>query len=113
MSGTYGDVLPIQLVCMPDPIDEAFRHFIHRNPRIVHRVIALAFELQNAGNDTASMETIFGKLRWDEKFKANGEQFAINDHYSSRMSRLVMQLEPDLDGFFNTRVLRADRERVW
>ena len=109
MSG-YGE-LPIQLALGDDPIDVAFRHFIYRNPDVVRRVVALAFELKSAGNEKASMETIFGKLRWEECFKS-GEQFAINDHYSSRMSRLVMQLEPALDGFFTTRVLRADRERA-
>jgi hypothetical protein len=97
-----------------DKLEVDFRHFIHARPDVLVRVITLAYELKAASKGPGaqgSMETIFGKLRWDEYLRTGG-QFKINDHLSSRMSRLVMQLEPALDGFFVTRVLKADRERA-
>jgi hypothetical protein len=104
---------PAQLSLLDDPLETRFRHFIYENPHVVRRVTELAYEWKNAGHDKCSMELIFAMLRWKEGIETRGDQFRLNDAWTSRMSRLVMQLEPALDGFFNTRVLRADRERSW
>jgi hypothetical protein len=33
--------------------------------------------------------------------------FKLNDHFTSRYARLLMQREPDLYGLFETRAVRA------
>ena len=99
---------PKQLALLADPIDERFRAFIYANPHVVDRVIELAREWKAAGHDKCSMELIFARLRWDEGIATTGDQFRLNDHWTSRMSRHVMNICPDLDGFFNTRTLRSD-----
>jgi hypothetical protein len=106
---TYAE--PKQLALLPDPIDVRFAEFIHTNPHVVTRVIELAREWKAAGHDKCSMELIFARLRWDEGIATRGDQFRLNDHWTSRMSRHVMNVCPDLAGFFNTRALRADWER--
>ena len=102
---------PGQLSLLEDPIDARFRAFIHENPHVVTRVIALAREWKTAGHDRCSMELIFARLRWDEGIAtATTDGLRLNDHFTSRMSRHVMNICPDLDGLFSTRTLRGDTQ---
>jgi hypothetical protein len=39
--------------------------------------------------------------------KTVGDDFKLNNNYHSRYARLIMEREPGLDGFFETRGLRS------
>jgi hypothetical protein len=99
---------PRQLALLGDPIDERFYEFHHRNPDVYQRLIALAREWKQAGHDKCSIELLYAKLRWDEGIATSGDQFKLNDHFTSRYARLIQANERDLAGLFSTRALRGD-----
>ena len=99
-----------QLSLLEDPIDARFRAFHHDNPHVLERLVSLTYEWKAAGNTKCSMELLFAMLRWEHGVTTSGDQFKLNDWFTSRYARLIMALHPDLDGFFHTRVTRADRE---
>lgn len=107
MTTTWAD--QAQLSFLDDPIDVRFRAFHHANPHVLTRIVELAREWQAAGHDKCSMELLFAKLRWEHGIQTRGDAFQLNDHYTSRYARLVMELHADLDGFFHIRQTRAER----
>jgi len=99
---------PKQLALLADPIDERFAAFHHGNPHVYAALVELAREWKSAGNSVCSMDLLFNRLRWDFGVRGDGDQFALNNSYRSRYSRLIEANEADLVGFFTKRRLAAD-----
>ena len=73
--------------------------------------VTRARRLKTRGFRRFSMDAIFHSVRWDASIKLGPDHgFKVNDHYSSHMARHLMASCPDLDGFFEVRVLRG---RAW
>jgi hypothetical protein len=63
---------------------------------------------RRAGRERYGIKSIYERLRWHMNVETTGsEEFKLNDHYTSRYARLLMENEPDLKGFFETRTLRS------
>ncbi len=92
-----------------DVLESQFRRFHFENPHVLPLLVQAARELKAAGRSHGSIEWCYCKLRWDSAIRTGGEPMKLNDRYTSRYSRLIMQLHPDLDGFFRARPLAADR----
>lgn len=89
-------------------IAERFEAFDAANPRVYEAIVRLAFQLKNAGRQRLSMETIFGKIRWDMSLETTDSSgFKLNDHYSSRYTRKLIADYPEFDGFFEVRKLKS------
>ena len=101
---------PAQLALLADPLDERFIEFVHENPWVMRRLTELAFEWKRRGFDHFSMDMLFHQLRI-ERWTADGnDQFKLNNSYTSRAARLLMQTNPELSDFFATRQLKGDFE---
>jgi len=99
-----------QLSLVPDPIDEAFLAFHHAHPEVYIRLVAMARRWKAAGHDAVGIKMFFEVLRWERGLLPDrdaGEEFVLNNNFSSRYSRLIMANEPDLAGMFKTRQLLA------
>lgn len=99
-----------QLSLVPDPIDEAFLAFHHAHPEVYARLVAMARRWKAAGHETVGIKMFFEVLRWERglsRDRDQGEEFLLNNNFSSRYSRLIMANEPDLAGMFKTRQLLA------
>jgi hypothetical protein len=70
------------------------------------RFRALALKARNWKH--YSVKALVEAIRYDRDVKLGPTDggFKINDHFSSRMARRVMAEVPELDGFFEVRVLR-------
>ena len=89
-------------------IDERFSEFHANNPGVYDELVALARRARARGHRRLGIELCFGALRWNRMVETTGENgFKLNDHFTSRYARLIMAQEPDLAGFFETRVLRS------
>jgi hypothetical protein len=89
-------------------IDERFWDFHEANPDVYDELVAMARQAKARGRQKFGIELCFGALRWNRFIRTTGDQgFKLNDHFTSRYSRLIMKLEPDLAGLFETRILRA------
>lgn len=97
-----------QLALLEDPIDARFVEFHHANPHVYARLVAMARQWRNAGHDKCSIDMLFHLLRWEHGIATTGDQFRLNDHFTSRYARLIAANEPDLSGLFNTRTLKSE-----
>ena len=90
-------------------LDERFRAFHEANPQVYDALCVLARQLKARGHRRYSIKGLFEVLRHRYALQTNrlGDDYKINNSYSSRYARALMEQEPDLDNFFETRQLRS------
>jgi hypothetical protein len=88
-----------------EEIDRQFRDFHSLNPHVYQELVALARKAKSHGANKIGIEYIFNIARWESmlKTKSDSDTFKLNNNFKSRYSRLIMENEIDLDGFFSTR----------
>lgn len=91
-------------------IDEAFEEFHGNNPHVYRNLRHLAFQALRSGRKKMGMKFLFERLRWEYFVRTNhgSDEFALNNNFTSRYARLLMEEEPDLAGIFETRGLRSE-----
>ena len=103
--------VPLVEVDIPDAsIQAAFTAFHLRNPKVYEGLVTLAREWKAAGNAQLGISMLWDVLRWKwhiEGLPDDAEEWKLNNNYKSRYARLIMTVEDDLDGMFETRELRA------
>ncbi len=92
-------------------IDERFLAFHYANPHVYRNLLVLAHQLKRAGRERIGIKLLFEKLRWEYLTRTDQamDAYAINNDFTSRYSRLLMQ-DPGLAGMFKTRALRDTRK---
>lgn len=89
-------------------IDDRFNEFHDRNPHVYEELVRLARRARDRGHRRIGIELLFAVIRWERMMHTTDPTgFKLNDHYTSRYARLIMEREPDLDGMFRLRKLRA------
>jgi hypothetical protein len=91
-------------------IQQAFDEFHEANPKVYDELVRLARRAKARGHRKIGIELLFAVLRWQRMMETDDPSqaaFKLNDHYTSRYARLIMEREPDLEGFFETRALRS------
>ena len=91
------------------PLDERFRAFHEANPQVYEALCILARQLKARGRRRYSIKGLFEELRHRYRLQTDrmGSDYKIDNSFSSRYARAMMEQEPDLDGFFETRQLRS------
>lgn len=97
----------MQTTLFADTIAERFDKFHTENPHVYRRLVKLAREWKEAGHKKCSMDMLFHLLRWHYGIKTAGDPFKLNDHFTSRYTRLICANEPDLADLFEVRSLHA------
>lgn len=91
-------------------IQERFEQFLAQNPHVFALFRRFAEQARQAGKRRYSADALLHRLRWhiDIELQATeGEEFRLNNNYSSRLSRKLVELDPTFEGFFETRKLKA------
>jgi hypothetical protein len=84
------------------PIETPFQKF-HRENSHVYRVLRdTSLEEKRSGRYSASMKYIYEVVR-RSKVQTNGHPYKLNNNFTSHYSRLLMESEPELRGFFEVR----------
>lgn len=83
-----------------------FRLFHRENPVVYKLLVQFARELKGKGHASAGIALIWERMRWEVMLSTTTDPFKLNNDYRSRYARLIMEQEPDLAGFFETRALR-------
>lgn len=99
-----------QLTLLADPLDLEFGEHHRAHPEIYDALAQLAREWKAAGHTRCSIGLLWERLRWEYGIRGAAEGPAFNNNHRSRYARLLMWNEPDLAGFFETRVLRSTHE---
>jgi hypothetical protein len=89
-------------------IQERFEAFHERHPEVYQEIVRCAKIVKAAGFAHYSIDALIQRVRWHFQFERDKvEDFRINDHFSSRYARLLMEYEPGFEGFFELRKLKA------
>lgn len=92
-----------------DATQRKFEKFHSENPHVYEHLVRLARKVKAAGKTKYSIWSLINQVRWHIEIETTGDTFKLSNDYSSRYSRLIMQQEPDLKGFFTTKQLKANR----
>lgn len=82
---------------------QLFEHFHRAHPEIYAALRDMSLTLHRAGRRRWGMRNLWEKLRFDLAMKTGEPEFELNDHLPPFYSRMLMEREPELKGFFETR----------
>ena len=88
-------------------IEVAFWNFHTNHPEVYEGLVRLAYQAVNAGRERIGIKMLFEVLRWEwiiTGLPDASEEFKLNNNYTSRYARLIME-EPGLGDVFETRRL--------
>ena len=88
-------------------IDERFRLFDRAHPEVFRLFRQYAEFIRGKGHDRYSADAILHRIRWHFAIDKGDRDFAINNNFSSRYARLLMEVDPAFVGFFEVRELRS------
>jgi hypothetical protein len=89
-------------------IQERFEKFHAHHPDVYAGLCALARKAKARGHKTFGIARIWEVMRWEVSVASDlVEEYKLSNSFRSRYSRLIMEQEPDLAGFFTTRELRS------
>jgi len=96
----------------PEPDDDAtiqasFERFHAAHPDVYAHFERFALDLIQAGRQHYGAKSIMERIRWHYVTSSSGEEFKLNNVYTSRYVRLFIQRHPEHEGFFETRQLKA------
>lgn len=98
---------------LEDPAVRKFREFHAANPHVYARLKYMALRLRRRGRKKYSIRTLYHVLRWEHDISTIGSRdFKLNNNYTPFYARLLMRLEPELEGFFETRAAVADEAEL-
>jgi len=91
-------------------IQERFEQFHRLNPWVYDSLVELVRDYRRRGYPAIGIGHLVEILRWLRRGKTYdpAADFKLSNDYRSRYSRLIMEREPDLDGFITTRSLRTE-----
>lgn len=88
-------------------IQARFGEFHSAHPEVYKELVRLAFELKERGFKHAGMKFLFERVRWFFWVERGESDFKLNNNFHSRYARKIMAEYPELEGFFETRELKA------
>lgn len=88
-------------------IQQRFEKFDAANPRVYSALVGLAFKAKNAGRTRIGMKHLAEVFRWNYG-QTHGEEFKLNNNFSSRYVRMICGAHPDLAPLFELRRLRSE-----
>jgi hypothetical protein len=93
-------------------IEERFQAFHDRNPQVYRALRDMALEMRRRGHRQYGIKALFEVLRFNHAMRTEGDIFKLNNNYTALYARLLMDNEPELDGFFELRRRTADPAHV-
>lgn len=84
-------------------IEERFQAFHEANPHVYHALRKMALDLRRRGFRRYGIKALFEVLRFNHAIQTNGDAYKLNNNYTALYARLLMEREPHLRGFFETR----------
>jgi hypothetical protein len=94
---------------MRDTIAERFRQFHFDNPLVFELIVKLAQEQYRRGKERVGIKALWEQIRWHMflgKLRIRGE-YTLNNDFTSRYVRMLIEKYPAYRGLFELRVLRA------
>ena len=93
-------------------LEARFWEFHEINPHVYALFSRFAIEAAYAERRNFGVGAIFERMRWFTVIETRGEEYKLNNNYRAYYGRLWMRNNPEHDGFFSTRTLRAKKITV-
>lgn len=88
----------------PERLEAAFLRFHEDNPAVYDFLVAAVRRWKRGGHAHGSIRMFWELARFEFCQTVNSEsKFRLNNNHHAFYSRLIMEREPDLAGFFETR----------
>lgn len=91
---------------VPRAVLAEFVNYHEANPELYDRLVELALHLRRAGREHYGIWSLWGVLRYHTAIQTSDYDYKLNNNYTPLYARLLMQAEPELRGFFETRRFR-------
>ena len=94
-------------------LNAEFDRFVADNPEVYEKFRMLAVKLKAKGINRWSAKSLWEVLRWELAINtaANVKEWKLNNNFTSRMARKLMNEEPeDFGDFFELRKLKTSTE---
>lgn len=89
-------------------LDQEFKVFHTNNPAVYKTLVGLAREAVALGHKKIGIKMLWEVARWEIWIKTTStDEFKLNNNFTSRYARLIMDIEPDLKGIFELRGLKS------
>ena len=89
-------------------IAERFEAFHAANPHVAALLAEMALTLRRAGRSRYGIKALVEALRFQYAVQTRADDgFKINNDFTAHYARLLMREHPALEGFFETREIRA------
>lgn len=88
--------------------EEKFREFHEANPHVYRELRRLALQMKARGREQWGIAGIFEVLRWNRAMQTDAPDYKLCNTHRAFYARLLMEKEPELEGFFYTRESVAD-----
>jgi hypothetical protein len=90
-------------------LEDSFWRFHADNPQVYSELVKLAREWRSRrGLATCGIKMLYEVCRWNLTLRTEGEPLKLNNNYHAFYARLMMALEPDLEGLFSLREQRLE-----
>ena len=101
------DLAPLAPVPSWPSLEDRFRLFHAANPHVYTALVTLTRRLVERGRTRVGMKMLFEVLRYEYAMTTDDptSDYKLNNSYTSRYARLIMDTEPDLAGVYDTRRL--------
>lgn len=91
----------------PTTIQEAFEEFNREHPEVLGYLVGFSFELYNKGFAHYGVKSLYERVRWHIVVEKDNRDFKLPNNFHSRYARRIMELHPELEGFFELCALRT------
>lgn len=91
-------------------LERAFREFDTTRPDVYATLVRLARRAKERGRARYGIAALVEIARWEHLVENRGDEFLLNNNLRAYYARAIMDREPDLAGFFETRVTEGERE---
>lgn len=85
-----------------------FDEYHAANPQVYALLRRFALEAKRSGRERLGIKALFERVRWYTDVEAKADSFKVNNNYTAFYARLLMEQEPELKDFFETRRSKAD-----
>ena len=87
-------------------VTERALRFDESNPQVFGALRDLALDAKRRSHP-CGIATLFEVLRWQHAIDTCGDEFKLNNSYRAYYARVLMEREPEIDGFFEVRRCRS------
>lgn len=88
-------------------LQDRFEQFHQRNPHVYLELEALAQQWFHAGHHVVGMKMLWEALRWNTGIRTSGDSWRLNNSWTSRYARMLLENHPEWRGRIRVRELRA------